>query len=67
MLVGLKIINVRIKELFLGLRYSLAPMGNYGVFAFSRLSTVDTQTSLPNLSNKPSLAPPPSVPVPMFN
>ena len=55
MLVGLKIVNMRIKELFLGLRYSLAPMGNYGVSAFSKLSTVDTQTSPVNQSNKLSL------------
>jgi hypothetical protein len=40
MLVGLKIINMIIKELFLGLRYRLAPMGNYGVSAFSRSTSV---------------------------
>ena len=57
---GLKIINIIIKELFLGLRYSLAPMGNYGVSAFSKLSTVDTPTSPVNQSNKPSLVPPAS-------
>ena len=67
MLVGLKIINMKIKELFLGLRYSLAPMGNYGVSAFSKLSIVDTPTSLPKQSNKHSLAPPHSVPVQMSN
>ena len=67
MLVGLKIVNMRIKELFLGLRYSLAPMGNYGVSAFSRSFTEDTQTSLPNQSNKHSQAPPHSAVAPQSN